>query len=80
MPDTEAGSCTDIVIDGEVYGRALRTHTNVRPVFVSAGNYISLETATEITMQLVDRESRIPIPTRIADLDTHIKRSELLSG
>lgn len=80
MPGPEAGSCTDIVIDGEVYGRALRTHTNVRPVFVSAGNYISLETATEITMQLVDRESRIPIPTRIADMDTHIKRSELLSG
>lgn len=77
MPDSETGNYTDIVINGEIYGRALRTHTNVKPVFVSVGNYISIETATEITMQLVDKESHIPIPTRFADLETHIKRSEI---
>lgn len=78
LPDSEAGSYTDIVIAGEIYGRALRTHTDVKPVFVSVGNYISIETATEITMRLVDKESHIPIPTRFADLETHIKRSEIL--
>ncbi len=77
MPDSEAGSYTDIVIDGEIYGRALRTHTDVKPVFVSVGNFISIETATNITMQLVDKESHIPVPTRFADLETHIKRSEI---
>ena len=76
-PDSEAGSYTDIVIDGEVYGRALRTHTNVKPVFVSIGNDISLDTAMNIAMSLVTEESHIPIPTRLADLETHVQRNEL---
>lgn len=73
-PESTAGSFTDIVIDGEVYGRVLRTHSNVKPVFVSAGNNISLDTATEIAVNLTDKESRVPIPTRLADLDTHEAR------
>ena len=74
-PETEAGSYTDIVINDEVYGRALRTHANVKPVFVSIGNNISLETATDIVMSLVTDESHIPLPTRLADLETHVQRS-----
>ena len=73
-PENEAGSYTDIVINGEIYGRALRTHKNVKPVFVSVGNCISLDTACALAMQLTDRESHIPIPTRLADLETHIER------
>ena len=73
-PENEAGSYTDIVIDGEVYGRALRTQKDVRPVFVSVGNFISLDTACALAMKLTDRESHIPIPTRLADLETHIER------
>jgi deoxyribonuclease V len=73
-PENEAGSYTDIVIDGEVYGRALRTHKNVKPVFVSVGNNISIDTACELAMDLTAEESHIPIPTRIADLETHIER------
>lgn len=73
-PENDAGSYTDIVIDGEVYGRALRTHAGVKPVFVSVGNNISLDTACALAMQLTDKESRIPIPTRYADLETHIER------
>jgi len=74
-----AGSTADIVIQGEVWGRVLRTHDNVKPVFVSVGNYISLDTATAFIMSLVSKESRIPIPTRIADLETHILRREYAS-
>lgn len=77
-PDISAGSFTDIVCDGEVYGRVLRTHDGVRPVFVSAGNFISLDTATEITMKLVGKDSHIPVPTRLADLETHTARSALI--
>ena len=73
-PENEAGSYTDIVIDGEVYGRALRTHKNVKPVFVSVGNNISIDTACELAMDLTAKESHIPIPTRIAELETHIER------
>lgn len=76
-PDKTAGSFTDIVINGEVYGRALRTRTNVKPVFVSVGNYISLDTACKIAMQFTEKDSRIPLPTRYADLETHIARKLL---
>jgi deoxyribonuclease V len=77
-PENEAGSFTDIVIDGEVYGRTLRTHKDVRPIFVSVGNYISLDTACALAMKLTDRESHVPVPTRLADLETHIERENEL--
>lgn len=73
-PDSGAGSFTDIVINNEVYGRVLRTHDNVKPVFVSAGNNISLDTATKLALNLTDKESHIPVPTRLADLETHEAR------
>lgn len=76
-PQEKAGSYTDIVIDNETYGRVLRTHDNVKPVFLSVGNNISLDTATKLTLNLVDKESHIPIPTRLADLETHIARREI---
>ena len=76
-PENEAGSFTDIVIDGETYGRALRTHKNVRPVFVSVGNFVSLDTACKLALRLTDRESHIPIPTRLADLETHVAREAI---
>lgn len=76
-PEQQAGAYTDIVINGEVYGRALRTLQGVKPVFVSVGNNISLNTACEMATALTDKQSHIPIPTRFADLQTHIARAEI---
>lgn len=73
-PENAAGSFTDIVIDGEVYGRALRTHKDVKPIFISIGNFVSLDTACTLALKLTDKESHIPLPTRLADLETHIAR------
>ena len=73
-PENEAGSFTDIVIDGEVYGRALRAHKDVKPIFISIGNFVSLDTACTLALKLTDKESHIPLPTRLADLETHIAR------
>ncbi len=73
-PAPQAGSYTDIVIGDEVYGRVLRTHQDVKPIFVSVGNAISLDSACELALELTDKESHIPIPTRVADLETHIER------
>lgn len=78
MPENEVGSYANIIIDGEVYGRVLRTRKNAKPIFVSCGNNIDLETSTEITMKLINKESRVPIPNRLADLDTHISKRELI--
>ncbi|MCI8648984.1 MAG: endonuclease V [Anaerotruncus sp.] len=75
MPEKEAGSFTEIVVDGVVCGRVLRTHTNVKPVFLSVGQRIGLEDATILVQQLVGPESHIPIPVRLADLATHEMRT-----
>ena len=63
--------------NNEIHGRVLRTHDNVRPVFVSVGNNISLDTVVMLTMDMVNKERRIPIPTHLADLETHKMRSVL---
>ena len=77
MPMNEPGSFSDIMIHGEVYGRALRTMKNVKPVYLSIGNHISLEDATKLAMELVSTGSHIPVPTRLADIETHKMREEL---
>ncbi len=74
MPENIAGAYTDIIIDGEVYGRALRTRVDVKPIFVSCGNWIDLDTATKITMHFIEKHSRLPITIRYADLATHEAR------
>lgn len=74
-PKNIINSYTDIIIDNEVYGRALRTHLNVKPIFISCGNYIDLDTTTNIVINFINDESRIPIPTRLADLETHKLRA-----
>lgn len=76
VPSNEQGAYEDIVIHGEVYGRVLRTHKNVKPVFLSVGNRIDLETATKVVNTLVTKESHIPVPTRLADLMTHEVRKQ----
>ena len=77
MPDATKGAYTDIVINGEVYGRVLRTHDNVKPIFLSVGNKIDLKTAMDLTNMLITDDSHIPVPTRLADLMTHRIRKEL---
>lgn len=77
MPEDEIGSFEDITINGEIYGRVLRTRKNTKPVFISCGNNIDIDTSTKILLNLLDKESRIPIPTRLADLETHVVREQL---
>ena len=79
MPENYMGAFTDIIINGEVSGRALRTRKDVKPVFVSCGNWVSLDTATEITLNLIHSESRQPLPIRLADIETRKIRSALLA-
>lgn len=74
MPEDKDGSYTDIIIRGKVYGRAVRTHKGVKPIFVSCGNYITLDTATNIVLSLVNKCSRQPLPTRLADIETRRQR------
>lgn len=78
-PGKSRGDHTEIIINDEIYGCALRTMDNVKPVFVSAGNYITLQSSIDIVLSLTSKESHIPVPTREADLETHKKRTECKS-
>ena len=70
MPENVTGAYTDIVVNGQVDGRALRTAKDVKPIFVSIGNRIDLDTACSVAMHYVTKRSHIPLPTREADLET----------
>lgn len=79
MPENKEFAYTDIVIDGEIYGRAIRTHIDVKPIFLSVGNFITLDSSMELIISLVTKESHIPIPTRLADIESHARRKMLSS-
>ena len=78
-PANEEFAVKEIVIENEVYGLVLRTHKGVKPIFVSVGNMIDLDTSVDIIKNLITKESRIPIPTRYADIETHKMRKIILN-
>ncbi|MFH8383050.1 endonuclease V [Kitasatospora sp. NPDC018058] len=67
-PDTERGSSTPLTdpATGEEVGRAVRTRPGVKPVYVSVGHRIGLDTAVRTTLDLA-RRYRLPETTRHAD-------------
>lgn len=63
----ERGSISPIVQNEELLGYALRTQAGVKPIYISIGHKIDLETAREMVLQLADQGYRIPEPIRRAD-------------
>jgi deoxyribonuclease V len=63
--DRERGATSDIVLDGEVVGRAVRTRDGVSPVYVSPGHLMDLNTAVDLVLR-VARRFREPETTRAA--------------
>jgi deoxyribonuclease V len=61
----EKGSTVPLVDGGEPVGVALRTRTNVNPVYVSIGHRITLEEAVDLTLRCSPRY-KIPETTRHA--------------
>ncbi len=65
-PGPVPGDWAPVVDRGEVIGAALRTRAGVRPVYVSIGHRISLETANRRVLGATTRY-RLPETTRAAD-------------
>ena len=76
-PENEKFAYEDIIIKNKVYGRVVRTHKNVKPIFLSIGNKIDLDTAMQVIINTTSDESHIPIPTRLADIMTHEMRKKI---
>jgi deoxyribonuclease V len=66
-PGIKKGSKSPLFYKGEQVGCALRTKDNVKPVFISAGNLISLKDAVK-TALISAKRYRIPEPTRQAHM------------
>ncbi len=65
-PGAGKGDWTPLMDDGETVGAVLRTRAGVRPVYVSIGHRVGLETAIEYTLRCTTR-FRLPETTRAAD-------------
>jgi len=63
----EAGDSSPLAVEGRVVGAALRTKVRVKPIYVSPGHRVSLETAVALSFACC-RGYRIPEPTRQAHL------------
>jgi deoxyribonuclease V len=67
-PPREAGAFSNLTDQGEQIGIVLRTRDDVRPVFISIGHRVDLESARQLALACVTRY-RIPEPTRQADIE-----------
>lgn len=73
-PARVRGSPAALLDHRERIGTVLRTQTGIKPVYVSIGHRIDLQTAEEIVLACATRY-RLPEPTRLADrLVTAFKR------
>jgi deoxyribonuclease V len=66
QPGERAGSTAPLMLEGERIGVVLRTRDHVRPIYVTTGHRVSLDSAVALVQQCVDG-LRIPKPTREAD-------------
>ncbi|MBZ5516159.1 MAG: deoxyribonuclease V [Acidobacteriia bacterium] len=65
-PGAKAGSTTPLTFRGEQVGTVLRTRDGVKPIYVTIGHRVSLESAVDLVEHCLDG-FRIPKPTREAD-------------
>lgn len=65
-PAGRSGSTAPLWHEGERVGMVLRTRDEVRPIYVSTGHRVSLDSAVRLVKQCTDGY-RIPKPTREAD-------------
>ncbi len=66
-PGIEPGSYAEVVDNGETIGAALRTKLGAKPIYVSIGHKVDLETAIHWVLECC-RGYRLPEPTRLAHL------------
>lgn len=74
-PGQRRGASADLLDDGERIGLVLRTRQGVKPVYVSVGHRVSIETARAWVLRLAPRW-RLPEPTRTAHAEVNRLRKQ----
>ncbi|MBU0958085.1 MAG: endonuclease V [Nanoarchaeota archaeon] len=67
----------DMLIDGKKVGKVVLTKENSKPVYVSPGNNISVDSAVEMTKKFVVKPHKLPFPLRAAQRYVKGVRGEL---
>ena len=65
-PASDRGAWSSLMDGGEIIGRVLRTRTGAKPVYVSVGHRVALDTACRTALRLAAHH-RLPETTRLAD-------------
>ena len=65
QPQEAKGAWTPLEHGGDIIGAVVRTRTGVRPIYVSPGNNIDLESSVRWALACSPRY-RVPVPTRLA--------------
>ena len=65
-PAAPRGASSNLIENGEIVGKVLRTQAQIKPVFVSVGHRISLASACDWVLKLTPHY-RVPETTRAAD-------------
>ncbi len=74
-PGVRKGSWSRLKYEGKIVGAVVRTRNDVKPVFVSPGHKVDLESAIRITLACMGN-FRIPEPLRCADsLSRQLKKN-----
>lgn len=80
LPADVRGAHTYLYDKSDIIGAVLRTRPNVKPVFVSPGNFLSVDDSLEIVKQCMGKY-RIPEPTRKAhELVNQFRKGILQAG
>lgn len=67
-PGPHAGASSPLMDAGEQVGLVLRTRDHTRPLFISVGHRVDLDSARRLVLACCTRY-RIPEPTRQADIE-----------
>ena len=65
IPGEAKGSMTDVIFYDEVIGRAVRTRTGIKPVYISPGNLLSVGQSAKLVLDVCPKY-RLPEPIRAA--------------
>jgi len=69
----------DILLNGKVMGKIVRTKEGAKPLYVSVGNKISLSTAIKLVKKFTREPHKLPEPLRLAKRYAKEVRKELFS-
>jgi deoxyribonuclease V len=76
MPSSNKGAFEYIYDHADIIGAVLRTKSNVKPLFVSPGSFLSVQDSIDYTLKTC-KGYRLPEPTRLADMYSKRLRKEV---